>query len=60
MFKSNYPTRKDEIAWRELIDQCIDMSDVNNTWLLENKKKHVLEIGLLKLTKYEINLVKSK
>jgi len=36
------PTRKPEIVWPELIDQRLDMTAVNKTWLDEYKKEHGL------------------
>lgn len=37
------PSRKSEIVWPELIDQRIDMSDVNSSWLPAYKKKYGLK-----------------
>ena len=33
-------SRKPEIIWKELVDQRIDMSEVNKTWLDDYKKKY--------------------
>ena len=33
-------SRKDEIVWPELVNQRLDMTDVNASWLGEYKKKH--------------------
>jgi hypothetical protein len=33
---------KPEIVWSELVDQRLDMTEVNATWLVEYKKKHGL------------------
>ena len=37
------PTRKPEIVWPELIDQRLDMTEVNKTWLDDYKKKYNVE-----------------
>jgi ribonuclease Z len=37
------PTRKPETVWPELIDQRIDMTEVNNSWLIDYKKKYNLK-----------------
>jgi len=37
------PTIKSEIVWPELVNQRIDMTDVNNSWLIDYKKKYNLE-----------------
>ena len=34
------PNRKPEIIWKELVDQRIDMTEVNKTWLDDYKKKY--------------------
>lgn len=33
------PTRESEIKWKELIDQRLDMTEVNKTWLDDYKKR---------------------
>ncbi len=35
--------RKPEIVWPELINQRLDMTEVNKTWLDEDEKKYNLE-----------------
>ena len=34
------PNRKPEIIWKELVDQRLDMTEVNKTWLDDYKKKY--------------------
>ena len=37
------PNRKPEIVWPELINQRLDMTEVNKTWLDDYKKEHGLD-----------------
>jgi hypothetical protein len=34
------PNRKSETIWKELVDQRLDMSEVNKTWLDDFEKKY--------------------
>jgi ribonuclease Z len=36
-------TRKPEIIWKELVDQRLDVSDANESWLKDYKKKYNLK-----------------
>ena len=37
------PSRKPEMVWPELIEQRLDMTEVNATWLNDYKKKYGLK-----------------
>jgi ribonuclease Z len=37
------PNRKPEIIWKELVDQRLDMTEVNKSWLDDYKKKHNID-----------------
>jgi hypothetical protein len=36
-------SRKPEIVWQELVDQRLDMTEVNKSWLEDYKKKYNLK-----------------